>query len=159
MQVRFTRGRDRGFIEARRADGTTARTTIARGATPAEIAAIAKAGGHASSARAAEPAAEITELLQAERLVECFEAEMWSGCAGDATFRSILDAACSQSKLVSPRLTDANIGEIRSELSQKLEAWLAPAVGESLTLAWPPPLMNEQSLYRQGARTTLQILP
>jgi hypothetical protein len=163
MQVKFTRGKDRDFIEARRVDGTTARTTfpkkgvfphdavhlivekqmrfqhgfwgrIAIGAAPGDIPAIAKAGGHASSVRAGEPAAEITELLHSERLVECFEAEMWSTCSDNATFRSILDAACSQSKLVSPRLTDANIGAIRTELRNTLEAWRALAVGESLTL-------------------------
>jgi hypothetical protein len=163
MQVRFIKGKDRDFIEAHRADGTTARTTfpkkgvfphdavhlivekqmrfqhafwgrIARGATPGEIAAIAKAGGHASAVRAAEPAAEITELLHSERLVECFEADLWSKCSDNATFRSILDAACSQSKLMSPRLSDADIGEIRTELWKTLEAWRALAVGESLTL-------------------------
>jgi hypothetical protein len=163
MQVKFTRGSDRDFIEALRADGTMARTTfpkkglfphdavhlivekrmrfqhgfwgrIARGATPEEIAAIAKAGGHASSTRAVEPAVEITELIHSERLVECFEAEMWSKCADNAILRSILDAACSQSKLLSPRLSDEEIGDIRTEIAQALKAWRALGVGESLTL-------------------------
>jgi hypothetical protein len=163
MQVKFTRGSDRDFIEALRADGTMARTTfpkkglfphdavhlivekrmrfqhgfwgrIARGATPEEIAAIAKAGGHASSTRAVEPAVEITELIHSERLVECFEAEMWSKCSDNAILRSILDAACSQSKLLSPRLSDEEIGDIRTEIAQALKAWRALGVGESLTL-------------------------
>ncbi len=107
---------------------------IARGATPEEIAAIAKAGGHASSTRAVEPAVEITELIHSERLVECFEAEMWSKCSDNAILRSILDAACSQSKLLSPRLSDEEIGDIRTEIAQALKAWRALGVGESLTL-------------------------
>jgi len=164
MEVKFTKGSDRDFIEALRSDGTIERTTfpkkglfphdavhliverrlrfghgfwgrIASGANPAQIAAIAKAGGHASSARAATPSAEITELLHAERLVECFEAEMWSGGSDNETFRSILDAACSQSKVPSPRLSDEDIGDIRAELQRTLEAWRELEVGESLTLA------------------------
>jgi len=163
MEVKFTKGNDRDFIEARRDDGTIERTTfpkkglfphdavhliverrlrlqyafwgrIAGGATPEQIAAIAKAGGHASSVRAATPVVEITELLHAERLVECFEAEMWSQCSDNVTFRSILDAACSQSKISSPRLSDEEIGDIRTELRHTLEAWRELAVGESLTL-------------------------
>ena len=165
MEVKFTKGSDRDFIEARRVDGTTERTTfpkkwlfphdavhliverrlrfqhgfwgrVANGATPEEIAGIAKAGGHASSARAAKPAVEITELLHAERLVECFEAEMWSECSDNTTFRSVLDAACSQSKMASPRLSDEEIGDIRTELKESLAAWRALAVGESLTLSY-----------------------
>jgi hypothetical protein len=166
MEVQFTKGNDRDFIEARRADGTIEKTTfpkkwwfphdavhliverrlrfehgfwgrIARGATPEEIASIAKAGGHASSARAVWPADEIVELLHAERLVECFEAEMWSRCSDNATFRSILDAACSQSKMLSPQLSDEEIGDIRTELSHTMEKWRELAVGESLTLRLP----------------------
>jgi hypothetical protein len=165
MEVTFTKGNDRDFIEARRVDGTTVKTTfpkkswfphdavhliverrlgfqrgfwgrVAGGALPEEIAAIAKAGGHASSVRAVQPAVEITELLHAERLVECFEAEMWSQCSDNATFRSVLDAACSQSKLQSPRLSDEEIGDIRTELRHTLEAWHELAVGESLTLRY-----------------------
>jgi hypothetical protein len=163
MEVKFTKGNDRDFIEARRGDGTIVRTTfpkkwwfphdavhliverrlrlqygfwgrVASGATPEQIAAIAKAGGHASSVRAVRPAVEITELLHAERLVECFEAEMWSNCSDNVTFRGILDAACSQSKISSPRLSDEEIGDIRIELGHTLEAWRELAVGESLTL-------------------------
>jgi hypothetical protein len=163
MEVRFTKGKDRDFIEARRTDGTVEKTTfpkkglfphdavhliverrlrfrhgfwgrIAAGATAGEIAAIVKAGGHASSVRAAEPVVEIMELIHAERLVECFEAEMWSNCEDTAAFRNILDAACSQSKLPSPRLSDEEIDGVRTELRQAFETWRELALGESLTL-------------------------
>ncbi len=163
MEVRFTKGTDRDFIEVHRTDGTVARTSfpkkgafphdavhliverrlgfehgfwgrIAAGASPEEIAAIAQAGGHASSVRAAEPAVEITELIHAERLVECFEAEMWSNSADNASFRSVLDAACSQSKVVSPPVSDQELSDIRAELRHSSKAWRELPVGGSLTL-------------------------
>jgi hypothetical protein len=86
--------------------------------------------------RAVEPAVEITELIHAERLVECFEAEFWSNSSDNAMFRSLLDAACSQSKLLSPKLSDEEISDIRAELERTLQAWRELAVGESLTLHW-----------------------
>ncbi len=49
-------------------------------------------------------------------------------------FRSLLDAACSQSKLLSPKLSDEEISDIRAELERTLQAWRELAVGESLTL-------------------------
>jgi len=48
---------------------------IAKGCGFEEIQTIAKNAGHASAARAGKPEQHIVELLQAERLVECFEAE------------------------------------------------------------------------------------
>ena len=51
---------------------------IAAGAHPEDLAAISRAGGHASAKRAARPETDVVELVQAERLVECFEAELWS---------------------------------------------------------------------------------
>jgi hypothetical protein len=163
MQVRFTKGKDRDFIAGRRSDGTSVNTTfpkkglfphdavhllvekrlqfrhgfwgrVAAGATPEEIAGIAKAGGHASSARALQPAADITELLHSERLVECFEAELWSEGSDNALFRSALEAACSQSKLPSPGLSDEVLGAIRGELQQAVATWRKLGVGESMSL-------------------------
>jgi hypothetical protein len=188
MEVKFTKGTDRDFIEARRSDGTIEKMTfpkkglfphdavhliverrlrfehgfwgrIASGANPAQIAAIAKAGGHASSTRAATPAADITELLHAERLVECFEAEMWSGGSGGSdneTFRSILDSACSQSRIPSPRMSDEDIGDIRAELQRTLEAWRELKVGDSLTLA---PAWGPSCVIRQGRAPVIRLIP
>jgi hypothetical protein len=165
MNVKFTKGKDKDYIEAQRADGTLATTTfpkkgwfphdavhlivertlrfqhafwgrIGSGSAPEEIAAIAKAGGHASSSRAIRPADDIVELIQAERLVECFEAEMWGGPSDNATFRGILEAACSQSMLSSPSLRDEQIERIRSELKQCLAQWQILPVGQSLHLTW-----------------------
>lgn len=46
---------------------------------------LAKAAGHASASRARVPVNSIVELLQAERLVECFEAELWGGASDGDT--------------------------------------------------------------------------
>lgn len=165
MRVRFTKGAERDFIEAERADGSLMRTAvpkkgpfphdavhliveqqlrfdsafwgrIAAGATPDDIADTAKAGGHASSARAMVPAAEIAQLLLAERLVECFEAELWGSCADDATFRSVLDAACARSRIATPELSDADLAQARHELRQAARAWRALPAGASMTLQY-----------------------
>ena len=55
---------------------------IAKGSDFEEIQTIAKNAGHASAARAGQPEQHIVELLQAERLVECFEAEQWAPPVG-----------------------------------------------------------------------------
>jgi hypothetical protein len=80
------------------------------------------------------PAREIMQLIQAERLVECFEAEIWSNVADNATLRSIFAAACSQSRLSNLPLSDEEIDDIRTELGHRLAAWRELAVGESLSL-------------------------
>jgi len=92
MDVKFTKGTDRDFVEARRSDGTIERTTFPKkGLFPHD--------------------------------------------AVHLIVRSILDAACSQSKVPSPRLSDEDIGDIRAELQRTVEAWREVKVGESLTLA------------------------
>jgi hypothetical protein len=165
MDVKFTKGKDKDYIDACRFDGTIVATTFPKkgwfphdavhlivekrleyrhafwgrifaGTAPEEIAAIAKAGGHASSSRAVPPADDIVELVRAERLVECFEAEMWSGPSDNTTFRAVLDAACSQSRISSPSLADADIESIRAELKQSFAQWHILPIGQSLTLHW-----------------------
>jgi hypothetical protein len=165
LDVKFTKGRDKDYIEARRADGTIVSTTFPKkgrfphdavhlivenrlgyrhafwgrifaGSAPEEIAAIAKAGGHASSARAVLPTDDIVELVRAERLVECFEAEMWGGPSDNTTFRNVVEAACSQSRIPSPNLADEEIDGIRAELNHRFAQWHTLPVGQSLSLHW-----------------------
>ena len=162
----FTKGTDRDYIEARRSDGTIAKTTFPKkgrfphdavhfvvekvlryetafwgrvfaGADPAEIAAVAKAGGHASSTRACLPDERIVELIQAERIVECFEAEMWGGASESKTFQSVLEAACTHSKVPNPNISDVAIHAIRAELADLSADWRKLAVGGTLILRWP----------------------
>ncbi|MEJ2410561.1 MAG: hypothetical protein P8Y48_14945 [Novosphingobium sp.] len=44
---------------------------------------ITKACGHASASRAQVPDPAIVELPQAERPVECFEADFWAGSGAE----------------------------------------------------------------------------
>src|SRR3954453_22084071 len=108
MQITITKGERGDRIDAIRADGSSVTTTfphkgpiphdavhfyveselgldrgfwgmVASGKHPEEVQDIAKAGGHASASRGRAPDADIIELIQAERAVECFEADLWSG--------------------------------------------------------------------------------
>lgn len=165
MEIKFTKGSDRDYIEARRPDGTIAKTTFPKkgrfphdavhlvvektlgyetafwgrvfsGAEPGEIAAIAKAGGHASSTRAHLPHEQIVELIQAERIVECFEVEMWADPSDNETFRSVLGAACAQSWVPNPHLSDQAIHAIRTELLTLSACWQKLASGGKMILRW-----------------------
>lgn len=106
------------------------------GATPEEIGEMAKVGGHASSSRSSIPDEDIIELLHAERIVECFEAELWSEPADIESFMSVLNAACSQSKVSEPHLSHEDIHAIRAELKRTMITWRGLAIGESLNLKW-----------------------
>jgi hypothetical protein len=110
---------------------------VASGIPPEQVQERAKAGGHASATRRETPAADIVELIQAERLVECFEAEIWSELGDAATLRSVAQAACDHSFVAMPPLPDTAIAAIRARVQALKTEWLALAVGQSLTLDWP----------------------
>ncbi len=109
---------------------------VGAGTTILDVASLAKAGGHASAVRADEPDDDIVELVQAERIVECFEAELWADSADNEAFRAILDAACRQSKVATPDLGDESIDVVRRRLYELGDVWRELNVGESLTLVW-----------------------
>ena len=165
MNVRITKGTDQDYIEAERADGTPVTLRfpkkgtfphdaihivvekelrydtafwgkVAAGADPEAVGAMAKAAGHASSARADVPETQIVELLHAERIVECFEAELWGEPTDVATFQAVLDAACKQSKITTPQLSADNVSRIREELARLQEHWQQLSVGGSIQLEW-----------------------
>lgn len=96
---------------------------VACGRHPEEIGELAKAAGHASASRATVPGDNIVELLQAERIVECFEADMWSGPATPALIRQSANVACESSFVPPLALTDKQISLIRSELAQLSAQW------------------------------------
>ncbi len=110
---------------------------VAMGSEPADIGAMAAAGGHASAKRAEVPDRSIVELLQAERLVECFEAESWSGSADDDGIRMMAHAGWGASH-VPPLLLDHEvIGAIRDAIRAFAREWSALPVGDRLALDWP----------------------
>lgn len=96
---------------------------VARGSEPAEIAEIAKAAGHASASRAQVPEPHIVELLQAERIVECFEADMWGGPATDDMLLETISTACDYSHVPVPPMDGGTISAIRSELTALSAQW------------------------------------
>lgn len=165
MQVTITKGCERDVIAVHRRDGSSATTRfpkkgpfphdavhlvveaalnftngfwgrVANGMDPADVAALAKTGGHRSASRAEKVDTDIVELLQAERLVECFEAQLWSGVGDDSTLRDVLSAACAQTKVDTPVVSDLCLQNIRHELKDLVRQWHALTLGESLALLW-----------------------
>lgn len=158
LGIELTKGEREDATIVTRADGSTARFTfpkkgpiphdcvhliveealgfsrgfwgmIADGAAPEEVQRIAKAGGHASATRAQTPDPSIVQLIQAERLVECFEADFWGAPADLDTFRSVAAAGCAASFVPAPPLTDEAITAIRERIAQFATDWIAAPVG------------------------------
>ena len=111
---------------------------IAAGARPEELAAMAKAAGHASANRAGNPHGSIVELLQAERLVECFEAELWSMAGGtdDAGLIALAGIACAASRVPLPELNPAALAAIRAPLGIFVAVWSAAPRGHVAVFDW-----------------------
>lgn len=110
---------------------------VAGGYHPEEIAAIAHAAGHASASRAGVPEAHIVELLQAERLVECFEADLWSGATGDpAALLDLARTACEASFVPLPLLVPGDVEAVRDSLRAFAADWVPAPQGHVVSLAW-----------------------
>lgn len=169
MRITITKGEREDRIDARRADGTTVRTQfphkgpvphdavhffvetrlgigegfwglVARGHHPEAIGALAKQAGHASAKRASEPDPAIVPIVQAERAVECFEADLWSGSAGDpATLRDVVAAGCAQSFVPALQVSDDVIAAIRADLLDLRQRWASARQGQSIELHWEGP--------------------
>ncbi len=97
---------------------------VAAGQHPEELADIAKMAGHASAKRAQVPEPQIVELLQAERIVECFEADMWGGGAEDGMLLETIEVACGYSHVPAPPMGSSHIAAIRDELTQLGSQWV-----------------------------------
>jgi hypothetical protein len=152
MDVTIIKGSSEDRISMIRADGSRAETTFAKkgpfphdavhyavekhlglangfwgmvagGRDPEEISEIAKAAGHASAKRAEVPGAHIVELLQAERIVECFEADMWGRPAADDMLLETIAVACDYSHVPVPPMNGASISAIRGELAVLNAQW------------------------------------
>ncbi len=106
--------------------------------TPDAVATFAAAHGHASAAKAKTPDPSIVELLQAERLVECFEAELWGGPAAIEDLQSVADAGFSASLVPSVRLDGAVVAALRDDIAVLNARWQALNPGQTLSVDWPP---------------------
>ncbi|WP_288804441.1 hypothetical protein [uncultured Novosphingobium sp.] len=115
---------------------------VAEGRHPEELAELAKVGGHASAARAREPDAQIVQLLQAERLVECFEADLWSGGCDDEALWAMARTACESSFVPLPpslqtmAQRDA-LGRVRDAIAAFACDWFDGGEGFVARLDWP----------------------
>lgn len=165
MDIRFTKGPQADIIAIVRDNGTTADFTfpkkgpvphdvfhviveselglargfwgmIADGADPQAVGAIAAAGGHASAKRAGTPDPAIVELIQAERLVECFEAESWSQGADNDGIRLMAAAGWNASKVPPLELPDAALGRIRKRIAAFSQGWQVLTTGGTMALPW-----------------------
>jgi len=113
---------------------------VAGGMAPDEVQALALAGGHASAKRAQVPDVGLVQLIQAERLVECFEAASWGGGADDASILDMADPGWALGHVPPPEGVAERLGAIRASLDPFLAAWAALPEGGTLTLEWPPHL-------------------
>jgi hypothetical protein len=125
------------FVERELAMQTGFWGLVASGMAPDAVQDMAAAGGHASAKRAAEPDPAIIPLLQAERLVECFEAASWSGGADDAMIMAMAEPAWASSFVPPPAGVPEKLGAIRTALDAFLAQWRDAPEGGALTLDWP----------------------
>ena len=112
---------------------------VACGAHPEELGAMAKAAGHASAKRVRLPDPAIVEIVQAERIVESFEAELWSSGADNESLRAMADTGCDQSLVPPVAMDDTAIETIRADLRAFREQWGALAEGQHVDFDWVQP--------------------
>jgi hypothetical protein len=166
MIIRITKGSGEDHVAALRADGTRAETRfpwkgpvphdavhviverelgllgafwgmVAGGRHPEEIQALAKAGGHASASRAGVPDAGIVELLQAERLVECYEALLWGGGGTLADVMAMAEPSCTASHVACPPISELQHAAMAGAIFALAEDWRAAPRGHVREWAWP----------------------
>ena len=165
MDITITKGSDRDWLHISRPDGTEDKSTfpkkgmiphdivhyiveqelaflggfwgyVANGTAISDIQEIAKNAGHASSKRAEIPEQHVIELLQAERIVECFEADQWSSGTDYDTFRDVIEAACASSHVPAPKIDDLRIEKIRAQISEFTAKWTTTPVGDMVQITW-----------------------
>lgn len=166
MRIELIKGATADKVVIRRRDGSLARTSfphkgpvphdavhffvelelgiragfwglVAAGRQPDEIAAMAKAAGHASAARGRPPDAAFVPAIQAERIVECFEANLWGGGSDPQAFSAMVDAACEQSLVSTLAIEPQQISRTARLLAAFQDRWAALAPGASCLLEWP----------------------
>lgn len=166
MKIAITKGRGADAIAIARADGTRADTRlphkgpvphdavhwfverafaldrgfwgmVAGGLHPEALQELAKAAGHASAKRAGLPDPEIVQLLQAERIVECFEADLWSGGSGAAAdLLAMAETACAGSHVAMPAVPAEAVEAVREGLGAFAREWMAAGEGHVVLLEW-----------------------
>jgi hypothetical protein len=165
VKISITKGASADRIEARRPDGSVVSTSfphkgpiphdavhffvesglgidsafwglVEAGKHPEEVQELAKAAGHASAGRPSIPDAYFVPVIQAERIVECFEADLWGGTGDPESFRDMVRAGCEQSLVPNFPITDAAIRSVRDRIAEFRRQWEALSVGGSCELDW-----------------------
>lgn len=110
---------------------------VAAGHDPEDLAGLAKAAGHASATRCDAPHESIVPLLQAERLVECFEADLWAG-RGESTALLAMARSGWEASLV-PELTldPTDVDKVRQALLEFACEWMDAPIDHVAGLSWP----------------------
>lgn len=124
------------FVESELGLGRGFWGSVAAGEDPGAIQRRARAGGHASASRAGVPDAGLVELLQAERLVECFEAESWSSASDHAGLMALAHAGWEASHVPPLPCTQAQAQRIRDAIAAFGRTWQALPPGGTLELDW-----------------------
>jgi hypothetical protein len=76
---------------------------------------------------------DLTQALQAESLVECFQAEMWNGFQQSSHFAEILQVTCHARNVPAPEpISSEQLAQVRSQLQLFSQQWQSLAVGETL---------------------------
>ena len=110
---------------------------VSAGLSPDDLQALAAAGGHPSASRASVPDAGIVQLLQAERLVEVFEADMWSGGQGEAEdILALAATACLSSGVSLPAVPDGAVTAVQADLQAFAGSWASVPRGGEMRLKW-----------------------
>lgn len=109
---------------------------VASGMDPEAVGAMAAEAGHASAKRARVPDDHIVELLQAERLVECFEAESWSGGSDDEGIMAMAEPGWAASYVSPIDGVRERLGAVRHGIANFAEEWRVLPEKGSLTLVW-----------------------
>lgn len=165
MRIAITKGETADSIETLRGDGSVVRTRfphkgpiphdavhffvesglgirdafwglVEAGKHPEEVQDLAKAAGHASASRATAPDPHFVPVIQAERIVECFEADLWGGGSGPDMIRAMVRGGCEQSLVPDFPLSDGAIEAVRKSVREFRETWEALPSGGTCVLHW-----------------------
>lgn len=73
------------------------------------------------------------EPLQAESLVECFQAELWNNNQPSENFLEILQVSCEKREIPMPQnITEADLQKVRLRLQDFRHQWETLGIGESI---------------------------
>ncbi len=109
---------------------------VAEGRDPGEIGALAAAAGHRSASRCEPPDPQFIEIIQAERLVESFEADLWDAGGTAEDIMAMAASGCAMSHVPAPVMDLRQVEEVRSRLRMLMEEWTAAPIGYRLALRW-----------------------